>query len=356
MSSAAKRGGGAVEEPHPSKRLRVDEDLHPPLSDFPIPGLPQLTPPAMSSAAAAVAAAAAAAAASGGRPPPPLTSSANVAAHVDSFSKQMDQSEANLRLLKQRSTRAGAADDGSQEAAGLSASQPGATKEEEMKDVDVAQPVDAAASAASAASASAPAPDAVKPEGAAAVPPGPPGMAPPSLPLPPAPKIIIPISTVRIVCSVAGCTSKFTSEKGLSRHMSKHAVDKKPSPHVCDECKGTFATKANLKVHMRIHTGEKPFKCETCTKAFRQLSGLEGHKKIHTGEKPYQCERCGRCFAQKGTLHQHVLSHTGEKPHICDTCNRGFTQLSTLLQHKRTHTGARPFVCKHEGCGKARLI
>ena len=51
--------------------------------------------------------------------------------------------------------------------------------------------------------------------------------------------------------------------------------------HHCQICHRGFLNKSNIKVHLRTHTGEKPFQCEHCSKAFRQKAHLLKHMSIH---------------------------------------------------------------------------
>uniref|UniRef100_A0A3Q3VSB4 Sal-like protein 1 n=1 Tax=Mola mola TaxID=94237 RepID=A0A3Q3VSB4_MOLML len=137
---------------------------------------------------------------------------------------------------------------------------------------------------------------------------------------------------------------------------SPNSVSHPVLPMISDQFKAKFPfgglldsmqTSETSKLQQLVENIDKkmtdPNQCIICHRVLSCQSALKMHYRIHTGERPFKCKICGRAFTTKGNLKTHFGVHRSKPPlrvqHSCPICQKKFTNAVVLQQHIRMHMG-----------------
>ncbi|XP_041744657.1 zinc finger protein ZXDC isoform X2 [Coregonus clupeaformis] len=161
--------------------------------------------------------------------------------------------------------------------------------------------------------------------------------------------------------TISGCEKTFITYSALFSHNRTHF--RETGQFICTYpgCDKFYDKACRLKIHMRSHTGERPFICdsEACGWSFTSMSKLLRHKRKHDDDRRFTCpeEGCGKSFTRAEHLKGHSITHLGTKPFEChvDGCSAKFSARSSLYIHSKKHkqdAGSLRMRCPVASCSK----
>ncbi|NXN07869.1 ZBT8A protein, partial [Indicator maculatus] len=93
------------------------------------------------------------------------------------------------------------------------------------------------------------------------------------------------------------------------------------------------------------------FKCPFCTHTVKRRADLKRHLRCHTGERPYPCKECGKRFTRLEHLRNHFQTIHQAGKLICRKCKRQVTELTGCIVQQ----GTRRYRLCHQCLGEANF-
>uniref|UniRef100_A0A4W4F953 Zinc finger protein, FOG family member 1 n=1 Tax=Electrophorus electricus TaxID=8005 RepID=A0A4W4F953_ELEEL len=123
------------------------------------------------------------------------------------------------------------------------------------------------------------------------------------------------------------CGIWYRSERNLQAHLMYYCASRQkqkttasppqdkpkdtyPNERVCPfpQCNKTCPSASSLEIHMRTHSGERPFVCLICLSAFTTKANCERHLKVHTDTLNGVCHGCGFVSTTRDILYSHLVT------------------------------------------------
>ncbi|XP_006825975.1 uncharacterized protein LOC102800652 [Saccoglossus kowalevskii] len=134
-----------------------------------------------------------------------------------------------------------------------------------------------------------------------------------------------------------------------TRSRDEKKMEEKRRRFPCPICDVSCSNNGQLRGHIRVHTGERPFKCDNpcCGRAFARNEELTRHKRIHTGLRPHRCTICNKRFGRKDHLTKHIKTHlkpAEKKTYVCEMfgCGQKYSRSDALARHQWTAHSVKP--------------
>ncbi|KAM9854191.1 zinc finger protein ZFPM1 [Aulostomus maculatus] len=170
------------------------------------------------------------------------------------------------------------------------------------------------------------------------------------------------------------CASRQKQPSAASSPPQDKPKESYPNERICPfpQCSKSCPSASSLEIHMRTHSGERPFVCLICLSAFTTKANCERHLKVHTDTLNGVCHGCGFVSTTRDILYSHlVTSHMvcqpGSRSEVyspgpglpklplstvlspgdsgvvlkCQVCGHNSDSPTQLQQHVRTHLEVR---------------
>ncbi|XP_076470316.1 uncharacterized protein LOC143300488 [Babylonia areolata] len=134
-------------------------------------------------------------------------------------------------------------------------------------------------------------------------------------------------------------TQAKVAEPSAATLKEANKAGKKPGSRTCHVCEKTFTRPESLTIHMRVHTGDRPYQCQHCDATYKIAGHLRDHvRSKHSTSRPYLCTKCGKDFSYPTARRRHEKTcgkNLSERIEFsCQVCGKGFVTAKGFAKHQ----------------------